>query len=77
MVMGVTGHARRAVRAWPSPVTLADRLIAELERAGEVAEDEETKTRLRRTAAWFGSAGRDILVAAVGQAMAARALGGS
>lgn len=75
LIMGVTGHARRAVNAWPSPETLADRLIAELNRAADAAEDDETRGRLRRTASWFGSAGRDTLVAAMGQAMAAGAMG--
>jgi hypothetical protein len=75
LIMGVTGHARRAAKAWPSPETLADRLIAELARAADSAEDEQTRSRLRRIAVWFGSAGRDVLVAAMGQAMAAGTLG--
>lgn len=75
-IMGVTGHARRAVRAWPTAEALADRLLTELARAADAAEDEETRSRLQRTVAWFGSAGRDILVSAMGQAAAVGAMGG-
>lgn len=57
-----TGHARRTVGTWPTAEGMADRIIAGLERAAEAEEDEEKRGRLRRTAAWFGGAGREILV---------------
>lgn len=61
-VSKVTGHARRAVGAWPTPDLLADRIVAALEQAADASEDEEERSRLRRMAAWCGDAGRDVLV---------------
>lgn len=62
LVWGVTGEARRAIGAWPSPENLVDRLVEQMRLAAEAAEDEETSSRLRRTAAWFGGVGRDLMV---------------
>jgi len=64
-----TGHARRTVGAWPTPDFLADRIIDGLERAAEAEEDDDKRGRLKRTAAWFASAGRDILVDITGSAI--------
>ncbi|MFG2001705.1 hypothetical protein ACGFNU_21395 [Spirillospora sp. NPDC048911] len=68
-VHGPTGHARRAVGAWPTPEKLADRIVEGLLREADATEDEEQAGRLRRTASWFGSAGRDILVNVIASGM--------
>ncbi|MBP2704422.1 hypothetical protein JOL79_11415 [Microbispora sp. RL4-1S] len=62
MVFDVTGHARRTVGTWPTPESLADRIVAGLSAAADAESDEERRGWLKRTAAWFGGAGRDVLV---------------
>lgn len=57
-----TGHARRAVGAWPTPESIADRLIGALDDAAEREQDPERKSWLRKTAAYLGNAGRDLAV---------------
>ena len=57
-----TGHARRAVGAWPTPESLADRLVSALDEAAEREPDPERKGWLRKSAAYLGSAGRDLAV---------------
>lgn len=59
---GVTERARRAVGAWPTPERLADQLVAALNAAADAEDDPERSGWLRRTAAWFGTAGRDFAV---------------
>lgn len=68
-VAGVTGHARRTVGAWPSPENMVDRLVEQMRLAAEESEDEETSNRLRRTAAWFGGVGRDLMVEIIAAAI--------
>lgn len=57
-----TGHARRAVGAWPTAETIADRLVGALDEAAEREPDEERKGFLRKAAAYLGNAGRDLAV---------------
>jgi len=57
-----TGQARRAVGAWPTPESIADRLVAALDEAAEREPDPELKGWLRKTAASLGNAGRDLAV---------------
>lgn len=57
-----TGHARRAVGAWPTPESIADRLISALDEAADREPDPERKGWLRKTAAYLGNAGRDLAV---------------
>lgn len=57
-----TGHARRAVGAWPTAETIADRLITALDEAAEREPDPERKGWLRKTAGYLGNAGRDLAV---------------
>lgn len=61
-VFNPTGHARRTVGTWPTAESLADRIVSGLEAAAEAEEDEDKRGGIRRIAAWFGGAGRDILV---------------
>lgn len=68
-IRNATGHARRTVGAWPTPETLADRLIAGMEQAANETANEEEASRLRRTGQWFGASGRDVLVNIVSTAM--------
>ncbi len=62
MVGAPTGHARRAVGAWPTAEVLADRLVAAMNEAADRQADDEQKGLLRKAAAFLGSAGRDIAV---------------
>lgn len=57
-----TGHARRAVGAWPTPESIADRLISALDEAADREPDPERKGWLRKTAGYLGNAGRDLAV---------------
>lgn len=66
----VTERALREVGAWPTPESLADRIVSELNRAADEEDDPEKQGRIRRLAAWFGGAGRDVLVEVVGVSVA-------
>ncbi|MEV4287379.1 hypothetical protein AB0K40_17885 [Nonomuraea bangladeshensis] len=68
-VYNPTGHARRTVGTWPTAERLADRIIVGLERAADAEEDEEKRGRLKRMAAWFGGAGREVLIEVAGSAI--------
>lgn len=57
-----TGHARRAVGAWPSAETMADQIVRALEEAAEREPDAERKGWLRKSANYLGNAGRDLAV---------------
>ncbi len=46
-----TGHARRAVSAWPTAEAIADRLVNALDEAAEREPDPERKDWLRKSAA--------------------------
>ena len=52
-----TGHARRAVGAWPTPEGIADGLVAALDEAADREPDPERKGWLHKTAAYLGNAG--------------------
>jgi hypothetical protein len=58
----VSAEAYRAVGAWPSPDTAADRLLAALQAAVDNAPEGEAKNRARRILDGFRAAGRDFLV---------------
>jgi hypothetical protein len=64
-----TGHARRAVGAWPTPESIAARLISALDEAADREPDPERKGWLRKTAAYLGNAGRDLAVKIGGSAI--------
>ena len=55
-----TGHARRAVGAWPTPESIADRLVSALDQAADREPDDERKSWLRKSAAYLGNTGRDL-----------------
>jgi hypothetical protein len=55
-------NARLAVGQWPTPETLADRLVQALALAADKEPDEEKRGLLKTTASWFSNAGRDVLV---------------
>ncbi|MGW4156304.1 hypothetical protein ACWEDF_24440 [Micromonospora chersina] len=57
-----TGHARRAVRQWPSAEARLNEMIQILELAADREPDEEKRGWLRKTAGWLGSAGREVAV---------------
>ncbi len=65
-----TGEARRRLNLWPpTPDLLADRLIQALARAADNEPDEEKRGWLRRTAAYLGSAGRDLAIEVAASAL--------
>lgn len=68
-VSNPTGYARRTVGAWPTADALADRIVQGLERAAEAETDQERQGWLRKAAAWFGTAGRGVLVEVAGSAV--------
>ena len=57
-----TGKARRAVGAWPTPESIADRLVQALDEAADREQDPERKGWLSKSAAYLGNAGRDLAV---------------
>jgi hypothetical protein len=61
-VPNIHPSGRRAVGQWPSPESVAARLVTAMAAAAETAGSEEERGMLRKTAAWFGGAGRDLLV---------------
>ena len=75
-VQEVYSEARTAVGQWPTPESLADRLVQAMAAAAEREPDEEKRGRLRSTASWLGSAGRDVLVD-VTAAVVNRQIGGA
>ena len=62
MIGAPTGHARRAVGAWPTAETIADRLVSALDEAADREPDPERKGWLSKTAAYLGNVGRDLAV---------------
>lgn len=68
MVTGVTAEARRAVGQWPSPETMADRILAALETTVEQEEDPVRKGRIRAAADAVAGIGRDVLVSVLSAA---------
>jgi hypothetical protein len=65
-----TGHARRAVGAWPTPESIADRLVQALAEAADREPDDERRGWLKKTATYLGTAGRDIAVEVAASALA-------
>lgn len=61
-VTGITERGRREAGAWPDPGQLADRLLAALEKAADAEPEGEKRNALKRTLAFLGGAGRDVLV---------------
>lgn len=61
-VMAVYPGTREAVGQWPTPESLADRLVQAMAAAADQEPDEEKRGRLKTAASWFGNAGRDVLV---------------
>jgi len=54
-----------AVGAWPTPESALDRLIQAMEAQAQQAGSEEERSKARAIAAWFGNAGRDLMVNAM------------
>jgi hypothetical protein len=61
-VDGVHPKARRAVGQWPSPIDLAERVLGGIQEAAESELDEEKRGKLRQTAAFLGSSGKDLFI---------------
>ena len=62
LIAAPTGKARRAVGAWPTPESIADRLVQALDEAADREQDPERKGWLSKSAAYLGNAGRDLAV---------------
>jgi hypothetical protein len=61
---------RRAAGQWPTPELVAQRLIAGLEAAAAAEADPEKKSKLKQTAVFLGSSGRDLLINLVASVIA-------
>ena len=76
VVTGMTSAARRATGLWPTPESMADALVDEIEKALEHTKDPDTHTRLVRVRDAAAGAGRDLVVDVLGAALS-RGLVGS
>jgi hypothetical protein len=65
----ITGNGLTAAGAWPSPETLADRLLAAVEAGMANASTEDERSRWRKLRDGLASAGRDVVVGAAGGAL--------
>ncbi len=72
----VSAEAYRAAGAWPNVETVADRLLAALQKAVDQAPEGEAKSRARRALDAFLAAGRDFAVD-VASGVATGAISGS
>lgn len=61
---------RRAAGQWPTPELVAQRLIAGLEAAAAEEVDPERKSKLKQTALFLGSSGKDLLINLVASVIA-------
>jgi hypothetical protein len=61
-IVGITDEAREKVGQWPTPESVADRIVAALLEAAEQEPDERKRTKLRAAAETLGSFGRDLLI---------------
>lgn len=53
---------RRAAGQWPTGELVAQQLVAGLEKAAETETDPERKSKLKQTAVFLGSSGKDLLI---------------
>lgn len=58
----ISGAARQLVGAWPSPESIAERLVAELEHRAETAASEAERGKWRRLLDSVLGVGRDVVV---------------
>jgi hypothetical protein len=61
-IMGITDEARQAVGQWPTPESVADRIVAALVEAADREPDQGKRTKLRAAADALGGFGRDLLI---------------
>jgi hypothetical protein len=61
-IMGITDEARQVVGQWPTPESVADRIVAALLEAADREPDERKRTKLRAAADALGGFSRDLLV---------------
>ena len=64
-----TGHARRIVGSWPTPESLAERIVDGLEEAADKEPDEDKRGRLRRAASSVRDVGRELFVDVVAESI--------
>jgi hypothetical protein len=62
LVKEVHPSARRAVGQWPTPESLAERILSAMSQAADTEPDPDRRTKLKQTAAFLGSSGKDLLV---------------
>lgn len=62
LVHEVYSAGRRAAGQWPTPELVAQKLVTGLETAAATEADPEKKSKLRQTADFLGSAGKDLLI---------------
>ena len=61
-IMGITEEARQVVGQWPTPESVADRIVVALLQAADREPDERKRTKLRAAADALGGFSRDLLV---------------
>lgn len=66
---GSAGHARRTVGAWPTPDSLADRIVAALQDAAEHAPTEEERSRARKVLDGVTGVGKGVLTGVLVKAL--------
>ena len=67
-VRNVSGEAYRRAGAWPTPETMADRLLNVLEDLAEHGDDPVTKTKARKALDGLSGFSRDVLVSVIAAA---------
>lgn len=74
-VTDIYERALRATEYWPTAESVANKMVTALYAASDRESDPDQKGRLRKTAEWFGGAGRDFAVE-VGAAVVSRQMSG-
>jgi hypothetical protein len=58
----ILGSARRAIGQWPTPESLAERIVEELTTAADAEPDAKNRDKLKQTAVFLGSSGKDLFI---------------
>ena len=75
LVTGATGEARRRVGAWPTPESLADRIVEAVNEAAERTADPERRTLLREAGRALGNVGQAALAGVMANVLTGNPLG--
>ena len=75
LVHGLTGEARRRVGAWPTPDSMASRLIEALGEAAGQTPDPQERTRLQEAGRALANVGQAALAGIIANALTGNPLG--